>query len=174
MTKAEWTDNIVRDSYASFVGHPPLLYYMSIGMNQPMEITRNRYVRKMVMPGQPIPEEDYHYPGKPQWQPYDASNDVPGTMEVDGKPVKSEERNQAQMANLIGMAAIWFQRSSEHGWCLDKGHEIMKMFSRWLFCPASKRSRASQASDESIGMLACATALKHSQLRARIGGCSRA
>ncbi|KAK5682268.1 hypothetical protein LTS10_005394 [Elasticomyces elasticus] len=33
-TKHEWTSNIARDSYASYQGHPPLLHYMSIGMEE--------------------------------------------------------------------------------------------------------------------------------------------
>lgn len=56
MTKDEWTDNIVRDSYSSFVGHPPLLYYMSLAQNAgvSMEQVRKQCVDKMVMPGHPL------------------------------------------------------------------------------------------------------------------------
>ena len=39
-TKFEWTSNIHRDSYASYVGHPPLLEYMAIGMGEPKEKVR--------------------------------------------------------------------------------------------------------------------------------------
>jgi splicing factor 3B subunit 5 len=39
-TKFEWTSNIHRDSYASYIGHPPLLEYMAIGMGEPKERVR--------------------------------------------------------------------------------------------------------------------------------------
>jgi splicing factor 3B subunit 5 len=39
-TKFEWTSNIARDTYASYVGHPPLLQYMAIGMGEPKEKVR--------------------------------------------------------------------------------------------------------------------------------------
>ena len=47
-TKYEWTSNIVRDSYASYIGHPPLLQYMAIGMGEPKEKVRAAMVEKMV------------------------------------------------------------------------------------------------------------------------------
>ncbi|KAI9817727.1 MAG: hypothetical protein M1826_001483 [Phylliscum demangeonii] len=31
-TKFEFTSNVHRDSYASYIGHPPLLAYMALGM----------------------------------------------------------------------------------------------------------------------------------------------
>lgn len=39
-TKFEWTSNIHRDSYASYIGHPPLLEYMAIGMGESREKVR--------------------------------------------------------------------------------------------------------------------------------------
>ncbi|KAK5208196.1 hypothetical protein LTR47_002032 [Exophiala xenobiotica] len=30
----DWKNNIVRDSYASYIGHPPLLAYMALGMEK--------------------------------------------------------------------------------------------------------------------------------------------
>jgi splicing factor 3B subunit 5 len=39
-TKFEWTSNIARDSYASYVGHPQLLQYMAIGMGERKEKVR--------------------------------------------------------------------------------------------------------------------------------------
>jgi splicing factor 3B subunit 5 len=39
-TKFEWTSNIARDSYASYVGHAPLLEYMAIGMGECKEKVR--------------------------------------------------------------------------------------------------------------------------------------
>ncbi|KAM3064795.1 hypothetical protein ACMFMG_008724 [Clarireedia jacksonii] len=43
-TKFEFTSNIQRDSYASFVGHPPLLSYMAIGMGMPREMVRSMMI----------------------------------------------------------------------------------------------------------------------------------
>ena len=47
-TKYEWTSNIVRDSYASYVGHPPMLSYMAVGMGEPKEKVRAAMIEKMV------------------------------------------------------------------------------------------------------------------------------
>lgn len=47
-TKYEWTSNILRDSYASYVGHPPLLGYMAVGMGEPKEKVRTMMLEKMV------------------------------------------------------------------------------------------------------------------------------
>jgi len=58
-TKFEWTSNIMRDSYSSFVGHPPLLSYMSLGLGQSREETRVMLIEKMVQPvGKPPDTED--------------------------------------------------------------------------------------------------------------------
>jgi len=55
-TKFEWTSNIMRDSYSSFVGHPPLLAYMSLGLGQTQEETRVMLIEKMVQPVGPPPD----------------------------------------------------------------------------------------------------------------------
>ena len=47
-TKYEWTSNILRDSYASYVGHNPLLSYMAVGMGEPKEKVRTMMLEKMV------------------------------------------------------------------------------------------------------------------------------
>ena len=47
-TKYEWTSNILRDSYSSYVGHPPLLSYMAVGMGEPKEKVRAMMLEKMV------------------------------------------------------------------------------------------------------------------------------
>jgi splicing factor 3B subunit 5 len=39
-TRYEWTSNVARDSLASYVGHAPLLQYMSLGMAEPREKVR--------------------------------------------------------------------------------------------------------------------------------------
>ncbi|KAH7555271.1 hypothetical protein BM1_06894 [Bipolaris maydis] len=56
-TKHEWTSNIARDSLSSYVGHPPLLQYMSIGLGQPREKTRLQLLERMVRPVGPPPEK---------------------------------------------------------------------------------------------------------------------
>ncbi|KAF2199528.1 splicing factor 3B, subunit 5 [Delitschia confertaspora ATCC 74209] len=55
-TKFEWTSNIARDSYASYIGHPALLQYMSIGLGQPREKLRAQMIDKMIQPVGPPPE----------------------------------------------------------------------------------------------------------------------
>ena len=47
-TRHDWTTNIVRDSYASYVGHPPLLAYMALGMGEPQEKVRAQMIEAMV------------------------------------------------------------------------------------------------------------------------------
>ncbi|KIV96531.1 hypothetical protein PV10_00383 [Exophiala mesophila] len=39
-SRYEWSNNIVRDSYASYVGHPPLLAYMALGMGEMVHLQR--------------------------------------------------------------------------------------------------------------------------------------
>jgi len=55
-TKHEWTSNIARDSLSSYLGHPPLLQYMSIGLGQSREKTRLQLLERMVRPVGPPPE----------------------------------------------------------------------------------------------------------------------
>jgi splicing factor 3B subunit 5 len=55
-TKFEWMSNMQRDSMSSYVGHPPLLQYMSIGLGQPREVTRVQILERMVRPVGPPPE----------------------------------------------------------------------------------------------------------------------
>ena len=55
-TKHEWTSNIHRDSYASYIGHPPLLAYMSVGMGECRERVRAGFIERMVMPVGRAPE----------------------------------------------------------------------------------------------------------------------
>ena len=47
-TRHEWTNNIIRDSYASYIGHPPLLAWMALGMGESKEVVRGRMVEAMV------------------------------------------------------------------------------------------------------------------------------
>ncbi|KAJ4361943.1 hypothetical protein N0V83_010884 [Neocucurbitaria cava] len=55
-TKHEWTSNIARDSLSSYIGHPPLLQYMSIGLGQSREQTRLQLLERMIRPVGPPPE----------------------------------------------------------------------------------------------------------------------
>ncbi|KAF2264915.1 splicing factor 3B subunit 5/RDS3 complex subunit 10 [Lojkania enalia] len=58
-TKFEWTSNIARDSLSSYIGHPPMLQYMSIGLGQPKEKTRIMLLERMIQPvGQPPEPQD--------------------------------------------------------------------------------------------------------------------
>jgi splicing factor 3B subunit 5 len=43
-TRFEWASNIQRDSYASYIGHPPLLSYMAIGMGECREKVRSMMI----------------------------------------------------------------------------------------------------------------------------------
>ncbi|KAK3354574.1 splicing factor 3B subunit 10-domain-containing protein [Neurospora tetraspora] len=57
-TSWEWKTNIHRDTYASIVGHPPLLSYMALAENEPAAKVRARLIRKMLQPmGPPPPRE---------------------------------------------------------------------------------------------------------------------
>ncbi|KAI5245445.1 hypothetical protein E4T43_03146 [Aureobasidium subglaciale] len=56
-TRFEWTSNIQRDSLASYVGHPPLLSYMTLAMGEgTREEMRVKLIEKMVRPVGPPPE----------------------------------------------------------------------------------------------------------------------
>ena len=57
-TPFEWASNIHRDTYASYVGHPPLLQYLSIGMGEAKEIVRARMIEAMVRPVGPPRERE--------------------------------------------------------------------------------------------------------------------
>lgn len=46
----------MRDSYSSFVGHPPMLAYMSLGMGVSREEARARLIEKCVHPVGPPPD----------------------------------------------------------------------------------------------------------------------
>ncbi|KAH0729163.1 uncharacterized protein At4g14342-like [Solanum tuberosum] len=60
LTRFEWAVNIQRDSYASYVGHYPMLAYFAIAENESI-IGRERYnfMQKMLLPcGLPPERED--------------------------------------------------------------------------------------------------------------------
>ncbi|MCJ1274252.1 hypothetical protein MMC21_002047 [Puttea exsequens] len=43
-TKHEWLSNVHRDTLASYVGHPPLLEWISLGEGECREVCRGRMV----------------------------------------------------------------------------------------------------------------------------------
>ncbi|OJJ04069.1 hypothetical protein ASPVEDRAFT_54306 [Aspergillus versicolor CBS 583.65] len=55
-TKHEFLSNIARDTYASYVGHAPLLGYMAVGMGESREKVRAAMIEKMVRGVGPPPE----------------------------------------------------------------------------------------------------------------------
>jgi len=46
-TKFEWTSNIARDTFASYIGHPPVLEYIALGLGEPREKVRAQMIEKM-------------------------------------------------------------------------------------------------------------------------------
>lgn len=51
--------NLHRDTYASYIGHPPLLQYMSVATGEPMAKMRTKFIEKMIQPvGKPPEKED--------------------------------------------------------------------------------------------------------------------
>ena len=58
-TRHEFTNTIVRDSYASYVGHPALLSYMSLGLGEPKDTVRAQFIEKMIRgSGKPPAKDD--------------------------------------------------------------------------------------------------------------------
>ncbi|KAL6713312.1 hypothetical protein ACLMJK_008777 [Lecanora helva] len=49
-TKHEWLCNVHRDTYASYVGHPAMMTFLSVGMGECREVVRGRMVEGMVLP----------------------------------------------------------------------------------------------------------------------------
>ena len=44
-TKHEWAVQQKRDAYASYIGHPAMLEYFSIALNEPTERVRCRFLK---------------------------------------------------------------------------------------------------------------------------------
>ncbi|KAF1985307.1 SF3b10-domain-containing protein [Aulographum hederae CBS 113979] len=49
-TKFEFASNVLRDTYASMIGHPSLLRYTALAMGEPREKVRNMLIEKMAAP----------------------------------------------------------------------------------------------------------------------------
>lgn len=56
--KHEFMSNVHRDTLSSFIGHPSLLKYASIGYGQTREQTRVQLLERMVRPVGPPPREE--------------------------------------------------------------------------------------------------------------------
>jgi splicing factor 3B subunit 5 len=55
LTKFEWAVNQHRDSYASYIGHYPILSYFAISENEPIARVRYNFLEKMIQPCGPPP-----------------------------------------------------------------------------------------------------------------------
>ncbi|XP_058201715.1 uncharacterized protein At4g14342 isoform X1 [Rhododendron vialii] len=54
----EWAVNIQRDSYASYVGHYPMLAYFAVAENESIGRERYNFMQKMLLPCGPPPERE--------------------------------------------------------------------------------------------------------------------
>ncbi|KAK4770393.1 hypothetical protein SAY87_030925 [Trapa incisa] len=50
LSRFEWAVNIQRDSYASYVGHYPMLAYFAIAENESIGRERYNFMQKMLLP----------------------------------------------------------------------------------------------------------------------------
>ncbi|CAK7200830.1 hypothetical protein SEUCBS139899_003529 [Sporothrix eucalyptigena] len=57
-TSWEWKSNIMRDTYSSLAGHPPMLAYLSLAQGEPASKTRFKLLKNMVQPCGPPPARD--------------------------------------------------------------------------------------------------------------------
>lgn len=59
LSRFEWAVNIQRDSYASYIGHYPMLAYFAIAENESIGRERYNFMQKMLLPcGLPPERED--------------------------------------------------------------------------------------------------------------------
>ncbi|XVE91054.1 hypothetical protein DITRI_Ditri20bG0125400 [Diplodiscus trichospermus] len=59
LSRFEWAVNIQRDSYASYVGHYPMLAYFAVAENESIGRERYNFMQKMLLPcGLPPERED--------------------------------------------------------------------------------------------------------------------
>lgn len=50
LTKFEWALNIHRDSYASYIGHHPMLSYFAVVENESIGRAKYEFLQKMLLP----------------------------------------------------------------------------------------------------------------------------
>ncbi|KAK6929763.1 Splicing factor 3B subunit 5/RDS3 complex subunit 10 [Dillenia turbinata] len=59
LNRFEWAVNIQRDSYASYIGHCPILAYFAVAENESIGRERYNFMQKMLLPcGLPPERED--------------------------------------------------------------------------------------------------------------------
>mmetsp|Transcript_2003 Transcript_2003/g.5965 ORF Transcript_2003/g.5965 Transcript_2003/m.5965 type:complete len:91 (-) Transcript_2003:1165-1437(-) len=58
LQRFEWAVNIARDSYASYVGHHPMLEYFAIAQNESIGRVRYEFLQKMLLPCGVPPAKD--------------------------------------------------------------------------------------------------------------------
>ncbi|KAK8488134.1 hypothetical protein V6N13_138591 [Hibiscus sabdariffa] len=59
LNRFEWAVNIQRDSYASYIGHYPMLGYFAVAENESIGRERYNFMQKMLLPcGLPPERED--------------------------------------------------------------------------------------------------------------------
>jgi len=58
LNRFEWAVNIQRDSYASYVGHYPLLAYFAVAENESIGRERYNFMQKMLLPCGLPPERE--------------------------------------------------------------------------------------------------------------------
>ncbi|KAL3700531.1 hypothetical protein R1sor_018553 [Riccia sorocarpa] len=58
LNRFEWAVNIQRDSYASYIGHNPLLAYFAVAENESIGRERYNFMQKMLLPCGLPPERE--------------------------------------------------------------------------------------------------------------------
>ena len=59
LNRFEWAVNIHRDSYASYIGHHPMLAYLAVAENESIGRVKYQLLQKMLLPcGLPPVKED--------------------------------------------------------------------------------------------------------------------
>ncbi|XP_074556373.1 uncharacterized protein At4g14342 isoform X2 [Curcuma longa] len=58
LNRFEWAVNIQRDSYASYIGHYPILAYFSVAENESIGRQRYNFMQKMLLPCGLPPERE--------------------------------------------------------------------------------------------------------------------
>ncbi|OXV07888.1 hypothetical protein Egran_04349 [Elaphomyces granulatus] len=96
-TKYEWVSNILRDSYSSYIGHPPLLSYMAVGLGEPKEKVRAMMIDKMIRGAGNPPELDNIF-RQLRTLRHDASNVLAG---ICGEGVKEVRLTNAPCSKSI-------------------------------------------------------------------------
>jgi len=58
VNRFEWAVNIQRDSYASYIGHTPLLSFFAIAENESIGRVRYNFMQRMLLPCGKPPDRD--------------------------------------------------------------------------------------------------------------------